>query len=82
MPRNSSSGVAVNKSISVILACTATAITQPLLDVMDPICLCTMVALFAFVTGNVALLAIKLRGPKWRICMDRELNARQTKVEK
>ncbi|KUI68027.1 MFS antiporter QDR3 [Cytospora mali] len=81
-PKKSSSGVAVNNFVRNIIACIATVVTQPLLNAMGPGWMCTMVGLFAFVTGNASILAIKLRGPKWRVIMDTKLNAGQSTNEK
>lgn len=76
-PKKSSSGVAVNNFLRSSLACVAAEVTQPLIDAMGVGWMCTMVALFAWVTGNACILAIKLRGPRWRVEMDKKLNAPQ-----
>lgn len=76
-PKKSSSGVAVNNFIRSSLACVAAVITEPLIDAMGTGWMCTMVGLFALVTGNAAILAIKLCGPRWRVAMDKKLNAQK-----
>lgn len=71
MPRRSSSGVAVNNFVRNIFSCVGSVIAQPLLDVMGNGWLCTMVGLFALVTGNAAVWALRRYGPRWREEMDR-----------
>jgi multidrug resistance protein len=70
MPKRSSSGVAVNNFVRNIFSCVGGIVTQPLIDVMGVGWLCTMIGLFAWVTGNLAILALKRWGPKWRVEMD------------
>lgn len=76
-PKKSSSGVAANFFIRSGLACVAAVITEPLTDAMGTGWMCTMIGLFALVTGNAAILAIRLCGPRWRVAMDKKLNAQQ-----
>ncbi|KAH8912039.1 MFS general substrate transporter [Coniochaeta sp. PMI_546] len=75
MPKRSSSGVAVNNFVRNIFSCVGGIVTQPLLDVMGVGYLCTLIGLFAWVTGNLAILALKKWGPKWRVRMDAALKA-------
>ncbi|KAH8881589.1 MFS general substrate transporter [Thozetella sp. PMI_491] len=74
MPKRSSSGVAVNNFIRNIFSCVGGIVAEPLLKAMGTGWLCTMIGLVAFVTGNLAVLALKTWAPKWRISMDRKLN--------
>lgn len=74
-PRRSSSGIALNNFVRNILSCTGTVITQPLIDGIGAGWMCTIVGLFALVTGNAAVLALKTWGPQWRVTMDRKLNS-------
>jgi multidrug resistance protein len=71
MPRRSSSGVAVNNFVRNIFSCVGSVIAQPLIDVMGNGWLCTMVGLFALLTGNAAVWALKRHGARWREEMDR-----------
>ncbi|KAK4246762.1 hypothetical protein C7999DRAFT_32821 [Corynascus novoguineensis] len=73
MPRRSSSGVAVNNFIRNIFSCVGSVIAQPLIDAMGNGWLCTMVALFALLTGSAAVWALRRFGAKWREDMDRRL---------
>lgn len=73
-PKRSSSGVAINNFIRNILSCIGAVVTQPLIDAMGVGWMCTMVGLFAWVTGNAAILALKTWGPRWRVAMDKKLN--------
>ncbi|AEO55914.1 hypothetical protein MYCTH_101107 [Thermothelomyces thermophilus ATCC 42464] len=73
MPRRSSSGVAVNNFVRNIFSCVGSVIAQPLIDAMGNGWLCTMVALFALLTGNAAVWALRRFGPQWREEMDRRL---------
>jgi multidrug resistance protein len=74
MPRRSSSGVAVNNFVRNIFSCVGSVIAQPLIEVMGVGWLCTMVGLFALVTGNAAIWALRRYGASWREDMDRRLN--------
>ncbi|WPB08194.1 uncharacterized protein RHO25_012858 [Cercospora beticola] len=74
-PKKSSAGVALNNFVRQILATIATVVVQPLIDVMGTGWMCTMIALFCWVTGNLAILALKKKGPQWRGKMDKKLNA-------
>ncbi|KAK0638824.1 major facilitator superfamily domain-containing protein [Cercophora newfieldiana] len=73
MPRRSSSGVAVNNFVRNIFSCVGAIVAQPLLDAMGNGWLCTMVGLFAWVTGNAAVYMLKKRAPAWRIQMDKAM---------
>jgi MFS family permease len=74
MPKRSSSGVAVNNFVRNIFSCVGSVVAQPLIEVMGNGWLCTMVGLFAWVTGNAAIWALSRYGPRWREEMDRKLN--------
>lgn len=76
MPHSSSSGVAVNNLVRNIFSCVGGTVAQPLIDAMGNGWLCTMVGLIAWITCNLAILALKKKGPKWRVTMDRELSKR------
>lgn len=76
MPQRSSSGVAVNNFVRNIFSCVGAIVAQPLINAMGDGWLCTMVGLFAWLTGNMAILALRRWGPKWRIQMDEKLNKR------
>lgn len=73
MPKRSSSGVAVNNFVRNIFSCVGGVVTQPLIDAMGVGYLCTMIGLFAWVTGNLVVFALKRWGPKWRVQMDAAL---------
>ncbi|KAK3904153.1 hypothetical protein C8A05DRAFT_32077 [Staphylotrichum tortipilum] len=73
MPRRSSSGVAVNNFVRNIFSCVGSVIAQPLIDAMGVGWLCTMVGLFALVTGTAAIWALRRFGAQWREEMDRKL---------
>ncbi|OTA81396.1 hypothetical protein M434DRAFT_37543 [Hypoxylon sp. CO27-5] len=51
-PKHSSSGVAVNNFVRNILSYTGAIVTQPLINALGAGWTCTMVGLFAWVTGN------------------------------
>lgn len=74
MPRRSSGGVAVNNFVRNIFSCVGSVVAQPLIDAMGNGWLCTMVGLFAWVTGNAAIWALRKKGAEWRASMDRKLN--------
>ena len=74
-PKRSSSGVAVNNFIRNIFSCTGAIVTQPLIDAIGTGWMCTMVGLFAWVTSNLAIMALKRWGPHWRVSMDKKLNS-------
>lgn len=73
-PKRSSNGVAINNFVRNIFSCTAAVVTQPLINAMGTGWMCTMVGLFAWVTGNAAIMALKTWGPQWRVSMDKKLN--------
>lgn len=74
MPHRSSSGVAVNNFVRNIFSCVGGVVAQPLLDVMGNGWLCTTIGLFAWVTSNLAILALRRRGPVWRVAMDKAMS--------
>ncbi len=73
MPRRSSSGVAVNNFVRNIFSCVGSVVAQPLIDAMGVGWLCTMVGLFALVTGTGAIWALRRYGAQWREEMDKKL---------
>lgn len=73
-PKRSTAGVALNNFARQILATIAVVIVQPLINAMGTGWMCTMIALFALVTGNLAVLALKLNAAKWRVEMNRKMN--------
>ncbi|KAK3370297.1 major facilitator superfamily domain-containing protein [Podospora didyma] len=74
MPRQSSSGVAVNNFVRNIFSCVGGIVAQPLIDVIGNGWLTTMIGLFAWITGNMAIWALKRWGPGWRVTMDEALS--------
>ncbi|KAH8671695.1 major facilitator superfamily domain-containing protein [Xylariales sp. PMI_506] len=78
MPGKASGGVALNNLARCSLACVGAIVTQPLIEVMGTGWMCTMVGLFAWVTGNAAVLALRAWGPRWRVDMDRKLNTQKS----
>lgn len=71
MPQRSSSGIALNNFVRNIFSCVGSVVAQPLIEVMGNGWLCTMVGLFALVTGNAAVWALRKYGARWREGMDR-----------
>ncbi|EGO60668.1 hypothetical protein NEUTE1DRAFT_97829 [Neurospora tetrasperma FGSC 2508] len=76
MPHRSSSGVAVNNFVRNIFSCVGTIVAQPLINAMGIGWLCTMIGLFAWVTGNLAIWLLKRNAAKWRESMDNALNTK------
>ncbi|KAK3499778.1 major facilitator superfamily domain-containing protein [Neurospora hispaniola] len=76
MPHRSSSGVAVNNFVRNIFSCVGTILAQPLINAMGIGWLCTMIGLFAWVTGNLAIWLLKRNAAKWRESMDNALNTK------
>ncbi|KAF3761117.1 MFS general substrate transporter [Cryphonectria parasitica EP155] len=70
MPRRSSSGVALNNFVRNIFSCVGVVITQPLLEAMGVGWLCTMVALFSLISGNLCIFLLARSGGRWRKQMD------------
>ena len=81
-PKKSSTGVAVNNFMRQILATIATVVVQPLINAIGTGWMCTMIALFCWITGNLAIFALKKKGPEWRVKMDKKLNASTPESEK
>lgn len=73
-PKRSSSGVAISNFVRSVLACVGAIVTQPLIDALGTGWTCTMIGLFAWVTGNAAIWALKTWAPEWRVVMNRKLN--------
>ncbi|KAJ0120096.1 MFS multidrug resistance transporter [Diaporthe amygdali] len=73
MPKRSSSGVALNNFIRNIFSCVGVVVTEPLIGVMGVGWLCTMVALFAWITGNLCIWLLLRNGSKWRKLMDEKM---------
>jgi hypothetical protein len=63
----------VNNFVRNIFSCVGGVVAQPLLDVMGNGWLCTMLGLFAWVTGNLAIWALRKKGPVWRVEMDKKM---------
>jgi multidrug resistance protein len=74
MPKRSSSGVAINNFVRNIFSCVGGVVAQPLIGAMGNGWLFTMLGLVAWVTGNLAVLALRRKGPEWRAEMDKKLN--------
>lgn len=75
MPRRSSSGVALNNFVRNIFSCVGVVVTEPLIQAMGVGWLCTMVALFALITGNLCIFVLLRYGDKWRKEMDEKMAA-------
>lgn len=70
MPRRSSSGVALNNFVRNIFSCVGIVVTEPLIQAMGVGWLCTMVALFALISGNLCIFMLLRNGDRWRKKMD------------
>ncbi|KKY32428.1 putative quinidine resistance [Diaporthe ampelina] len=73
MPKRSSSGVALNNFIRNIFSCVGVVVTEPLIGAMGVGWLCTMVALFAWISGNLFIWLLLRNGSKWRRLMDEKM---------
>jgi MFS family permease len=80
MPGRSSGGVALNNFMRSIFATVGVVIVQPLTDAVGTGWMCTIIGLFAWVTGNAAVLALVVWGPRWRVGMDRRLKAEKARA--
>ncbi|KAH6634372.1 major facilitator superfamily domain-containing protein [Chaetomium sp. MPI-SDFR-AT-0129] len=80
-PKRSSTGVAINNFVRSTLACIGAIVTQPLIGALGTGWTCTMIGLFAWVTGNAAIWALKTWAPEWREEMNRKLNAEEVKEQ-
>ncbi len=74
MPHRSSSGVAVNNFVRNIFSCAGALVAQPLLDAIGNGWLFTLLGLVCWITTNLAILALRTYGPRWRVRMDRSLD--------
>lgn len=74
MPRKSSNGVALNNFVRNIFSCAGGIIGQPLIDAMGVGWLCTMLALIAWLSGNICIWLLRKNSRKWREQMDKALN--------
>lgn len=75
MPKRSSSGVALNNFIRNIFSCVGVVVTEPLIGAMGVGWLCTMVALFAWISANLFIWLLLKNGSKWRKLMDEKMGA-------
>lgn len=75
MPKKSSSGVALNNFIRNIFSCVGVVVTEPLIRAMGVGWLCTMVALFAWISSNLGIWLLLRNSSKWRKMMDKKLGA-------
>jgi multidrug resistance protein len=75
MPKKSSSGVAVNNFVRNIFSSVGAVVAQPLINALGNGWIFTIVGLFAFITGNLAILALRRWAPEWRKKMDKELSS-------
>lgn len=78
MPNRSSSGVALNNFVRNIFSCIGVVVTQPLLQAMGVGWLCTMVALFALISGNLCIFMLLRYSGKWRKEMDEKMGVVRT----
>ena len=74
MPHRSSSGVAINNFVRNIFSCAGALVAQPLLDALGNGWLFTLVGLVCWTTTNLAILALRTWGPRWRVSMDQSLS--------
>ncbi|EOA85518.1 uncharacterized protein SETTUDRAFT_155053 [Exserohilum turcica Et28A] len=74
-PKRASAGVALNNCVRQVLATIATVVVQPLINAIGTGWMCTMIALFCWVTGNAAIYMLKRNGPQWREKMEKKLDA-------
>jgi len=74
MPHRSSSGVAVNNFVRNIFSCAGAVVAQPWVSAMGNGWVTTIIGLFAWVTGNVAIWLLRRNAQRWRGRMDEALN--------
>ncbi|CAK7269384.1 hypothetical protein SEPCBS57363_003576 [Sporothrix epigloea] len=74
MPRRSSGGIALNNFLRNIFSCVGAIVAQPLIGALGYGWLCTMVALFACIIGNLCIFSLRRYGSRWRTAMDEQLN--------
>lgn len=70
IPKRSSSAVALNNFVRNIFSCVGVIVTQPLIEVMGVGWLCTMVAIFCLISGNLCIFFLRRYSEKWRKDMD------------
>lgn len=75
MPKRSSSGIALNNFIRNIFSCVGVIVTEPLIGAIGVGWLCTMVALFAWITCNIFIWLLLRNGSKWRKLMDEKMGS-------
>ncbi|CAK7208544.1 hypothetical protein SBRCBS47491_000128 [Sporothrix bragantina] len=74
MPRRSSGGIALNNFLRNIFSCVGAIVAQPLIGAMGYGWLCTMIALVAWIIGNLCIFLLRRNGSRWRVAMDENLN--------
>src|ERR1700761_137856 len=73
MPRKASTGIAVNNFVRNIFSCVGGIIAAPLIRAIGNGWLCTIIGLFALISGIGVIWSMKAYSEKWRIDMDRKM---------
>lgn len=75
MPRKSSNGVALNNFLRMIFACIGTLVAEPLIQAIGNGWLFTGLGVICLAVGAGTIWSMKRFGPRWRVTMDRKLDA-------
>lgn len=78
MPKRSSSGVALNNFVRNIFSCVGIIVTQPLINAIGVGWLCTMLALFSLISGNLCIFLLSRYASRWRKAMDEKMGVERT----
>lgn len=75
MPGRSSSGVAINNFVRNIFSCVGGIVAQPIITVIGNGWLFTILGLVCWISSFAVIWSMRRFGPKWRIQMEKKLNA-------
>lgn len=81
MPKKASNGVALNNFVRNIFSCIGAAVTEPLMTAIGNGWLFTGFGVIALVAGLFSIWIMKKYGDKWRIEMDRKMEAVQDRFQ-
>jgi predicted MFS family arabinose efflux permease len=73
MPRQASTGIAVNNFVRNIFSCVGGIVAAPLIDAIGNGWLCTILGLVALISGAAVIMSMKKYADRWRIDMDRRM---------
>ena len=75
MMRKASTGIAVNNFVRNIFSCVGGVVAAPLIRAIGNGWICTILAIFALISGVAVIWSMKRYGPQWREEMDKRVES-------